>query len=106
MAPPDVAGPHVPGEAVPDVVPESDGLLLVPERRDHDHRAEDLLLEDPRVGADVGEHRGLEVVPVREVLGSVPADNQAGAPLDTSDDVALYPVPILGPGPGAEIGGL
>ena len=52
----EVVRPDVGGEAVLRVVRERERLFVGVERGDRDDRAEDLLLEDPRVGRDVGEH--------------------------------------------------
>ena len=55
-----VAGPHAGGEAVARVVGDRDRLLLVLERDDRQHRAEDLLLRDAHVVVDAGEDRRLD----------------------------------------------
>lgn len=44
------------GQTVGRVVGQGDGLVLVVERQDGDHRPEDLLAVQPCVGGDVGEH--------------------------------------------------
>src|SRR5205814_394430 len=57
-----VARPHPGGEAVGGVVALQHGVVLVLERDDGDHRAEDLLPRDLHVVPDAGEDGGLHVV--------------------------------------------
>src|SRR5699024_5563040 len=73
---PAVVGLHLPREAVLDVVGESERFLLRVERCQCHDRTEDLLLEDPGITADVGEHRGGEVVALRKVLRTSAAGDE------------------------------
>src|SRR5437667_10636656 len=63
-----VARPHPGGEAVGGVVALQHGVVLVLERDDGDHRAEDLLARDLHVVPDAGEDGGLDEVALPEPL--------------------------------------
>ena len=49
------------------VVGDSDGLVVVIERQDHQHRAEDLLLRDRGAVVDADDHRRRDEVSTRQV---------------------------------------
>src|SRR6516164_6162390 len=62
VCPAQVRGPGGGGQAVGAVVGQRDRFVLVVERYDRDHRSEDLLLEQPARGGDVGEHGRVDEV--------------------------------------------
>src|SRR2546426_11918628 len=66
-----VARPHPGGEAIGGVVALEHGVVLVLERDDGDHRAEDLLARDLHVIPDAGEDGGLDEVALLEPLRRV-----------------------------------
>ncbi|MBG9886969.1 hypothetical protein ABE10_10505, partial [Bacillus toyonensis] len=89
---PEIVGPDVGGEAIPRVVGEAQRLLLGVEGRDRDDGAEDLLLEDPRVGGHVGEHRRGHVVARREPVRASATGDEATlclADLDVAHDLLV-----------------
>lgn len=100
----EIRGPDVGGQAELGGVGEFDGLGLVVEGGDGDDRAEDLLLEDPGVALHVGEDRGLEVVAVREVVGTGAARDQPAFLLADPDVVEDLFV-VLGMDQGADFRG-
>ena len=65
----DVLGPDVGGQAVFHVVGQAQRLGFVLERDQADHRAEDLLLGDAHAVVHVGEHRGLDELPLLRCAG-------------------------------------
>ena len=77
----EVVGPHVGGQPVLGVVRQRQGLLVGVERGDCHDRAEDLLLEDPGVGGDVGEDGrgdvGALLLALGQVLRAAAAGHQA-----------------------------
>lgn len=89
----DVLGPDVGGQAVFHVVGQAQRLGFVLERDQADHRAEDLLLGDAHAVVHVGEHRGLDELPLAQVRRQAgrtlqAAGHQGGAFLEADADVA------------------
>src|SRR5437763_3177648 len=81
-----VASPHSGAEPVHRVVGDLQGLRLIAERRDREHRTEDLLLEDPHLVVPL-EHSRLVVEAAGEAsveAGTLPTDQHLGA-LATAD---------------------
>lgn len=63
----DVLGPDIRGQAIFGVVGQLQRLGLVLERDQARHRAEDLLLGDAHAVVHIGEHRGLDELPLGQV---------------------------------------
>ena len=91
VGPVGVARPDAGAEAVERVVGDLERLGVVGERGHREHRAEDLLLEDPHLVVALEDGR-LEVVAAVQLaaeLGAVAADQQLGALLQPDLAVAL-----------------
>lgn len=102
------AGPHVGAESERGVVGDGHGLLDVADRVDRRDGAEGLLLVDPHLGGDAGEHRGPVVPAVPELrgLGAVAAAQGGGTVAYGVVDELLQVGPALFGGEGADVGGL
>ncbi len=89
VRPRDVAGPDRRTQGEGGVVGLADRVVLVVEGDDDDDRPEDLLLGNPHVVADVGQHRRLDEEATGQArdLGGPAAGDQAGALGDAALDV-------------------
>ena len=82
------AGGHGACEPVAALVGDPHRIVVVLERDDDQHGAEYLLLGDRHAVVDVDEHRRLDVVALRELLGPTTADAELRAFGDAFVDVA------------------
>ncbi|CAM5246799.1 hypothetical protein SVIOM74S_05571 [Streptomyces violarus] len=103
-----VGGPHPAGQAVARVVGQFHRLVLGAEALDGDHRAEDLLLDDPHRPVAVGEDRRQQEEAAAQggVVGAGAAGDEAGALLLGDGDVALDLLAVLGGAERAALGAL
>ena len=81
-------------QAVDRVVGLGDGVVGAVVLDEADDRPEDLLLRDRHAAVDVVEHRRLDEVPARQVVGPPAARHDAGALVDALCDVALHAVEL------------
>src|SRR5438309_4880913 len=88
-----VAREHHAAEAVGRIVGDADGLVLVLEGNDRDHRPENLLLRDADIVRHGAEDGGLEEVAAPEVLRAAAAVGEHGALLLPRLDVLLDLLP-------------
>lgn len=86
----------VAGQSVFAVVGDANGVFLVVERDDREHRAEDLLLGDGHGVVDVGEKRWSDEESFVETgFGIRSAHQRRGTLFDALADVAHHPVSLL-----------
>src|SRR6188768_1059919 len=100
-----VPRPHARAEAVERVVRDLERVVLALERRHREHRAEDLLLEDPHLVPALEDGR-LEVVAILQLAAEVrrlAADQELCALVEADPDVALDLVELRRRDLGAEL---
>ena len=93
VGPADVFGLGGRRQPVGGVVGHGDGLVLVVERQDRDHRPEDLLPVEPHAGVDVGQHRRVHEVAL--AVQPVAAGDHLDAIVPALIDEAQHPGELL-----------